>query len=116
MMQAPACVTERYTKVRRKHRGVLDGIPAQAECLNRVQPRRTCPMKTFVSLSAALITATMLTVGAQAASPQAPASTTTPAASMQTADTMMVVSHGYAHVRKEANTKSQILATLKKGT
>ena len=73
-------------------------------------------MKTFVSLSAALITATMLTAGAQAASPQTPASTTVPAASMQTADTMMVVSHGFAHVRKEANTKSPILATLKKGT
>src|SRR5262245_37503651 len=70
------------------------------------------PMKTFISLSAALVTAAMLTTAANAASPQTSAPKTTPPASMQTADTSMVVSHGYAHVRKEANTKSQILATL----
>ena len=73
-------------------------------------------MKTFISLSAAFITAAMLTTGAQAASPQTPASTATPPASVQTADTTMVVSHGFAHVRKAADTKSAILATLKKGT
>ena len=70
-------------------------------------------MKTFISLTAAVIAATMLTTAANA---QTSAPATTPATSMQSADTTMVVSHGYAHVRKEANTKSPILATLKKGT
>jgi uncharacterized protein YgiM (DUF1202 family) len=73
-------------------------------------------MKTFISLSAAVITAAMLTTAAQAASPQTPASIATAPASIETADTTMVVSHGYAHVRKDPNTKSEILATLKKGT
>jgi uncharacterized protein YgiM (DUF1202 family) len=73
-------------------------------------------MKKIISLSVAAIAAAMLTAGAQAASPQTPASTATPPASVQTADVTMVVSHGYAHVRKDPNTKSQILATLKKGT
>ena len=73
-------------------------------------------MKTFISFAAAAITAAMLTTGAQAASPQTPASTATAPASIETADVTMVVSHGYAHVRKDPNTKSQILATLKKGT
>jgi len=72
-------------------------------------------MKTIASLTAAAITALMLTTAAEAASPQAPAATVTSVA-VQTADTAMVVSHGYAHLRKDPNTKSPILATLKKGT
>jgi len=73
-------------------------------------------MKTFISISAAAITAAMLTTAAHAASPQTSAPTNNAPASIQTADVTMVVSHGYAHVRKDPNTKSQILATLKKGT
>lgn len=73
-------------------------------------------MKTFISLSAAIVTAAMLTSAVEAASPQTAASTTNAPNSVQTADTTMVVSHGYAHVRKDPNTKSPILATLKKGT
>jgi uncharacterized protein YgiM (DUF1202 family) len=73
-------------------------------------------MKKIVSLSAAAIVATMLTTAAQAASPQTSAPANSAPVSVQTANVTMVVSHGYAHVRKEANTKSQILATLKKGT
>src|SRR4051812_11754887 len=64
------------------------------------------PMKTFISLSVAAITAVMLTATAQAASPQTSASTNSAPASILTADTTMVVSHGYAHVRKAANTSS----------
>ena len=71
-------------------------------------------MKTILSLSAAAIAAMMLTGAAQAASPSAPS--TNALVSIQTADVMMVVSHGYAHVRKDPNTKSTVLATLKKGT
>ncbi len=73
-------------------------------------------MKSFISFSAAALTAAMLTTAAHAASPQTAAPANSAPVSIQTADTTMVVSHGYAHVRKEANTKSQILATLKKGT
>ena len=73
-------------------------------------------MKTFISISAAAITAAMLTTAAHAASPQTSAPTNNAPAYIQTADVSMVVSHGYAHVRKDPNTKSQILATLKKGT
>jgi len=73
-------------------------------------------MKTFIAISAAAITAAMLTTAAYAASPQTSAPTNNAPASIQTADVTMVVSHGYAHVRKDPNTKSQILATLKKGT
>ena len=73
-------------------------------------------MKTFISLSAAAIAAVMLTASAQAASPQTSAPAKSAPASILTADTTMVVSHGYAHVRKEANTSSPILTTLKKGT
>ena len=73
-------------------------------------------MKTFISISAAAITAAMLTTAAHAASPQTSAPANNAPASIQTADVTMVVSHGYAHVRKDPNTKSQILATLKKGT
>lgn len=72
-------------------------------------------MKKIISLSAAALAAMLLTGTAQAASPQTPAPSTT-TVSVQTADASMVVSHGYAHVRKDPNTKSQILATLKKGT
>ena len=73
-------------------------------------------MKRFISISAAAITAAMLTTAAYAASPQTSAPTNNTPVSVQTADITMVVSHGYAHVRKDPNTKSQILATLKKGT
>jgi uncharacterized protein YgiM (DUF1202 family) len=73
-------------------------------------------MKKLVSISAAAITAVLLTSAAYAASPQTSAPTTSAPAAIQTADVTMVVSHGYAHVRKDPNTKSQILATLKKGT
>jgi uncharacterized protein YgiM (DUF1202 family) len=72
-------------------------------------------MKKIVSLSAAAITALMLTGAAQAASPQTPPQSAGATVSVPTADVMMVVSHGYAHVRKDPNTKSQVLATLKKG-
>ena len=72
-------------------------------------------MKKIVSLSAAALAAVLLTGTAQAASPQAPAQPATPSVSAATADVMMVVSHGYAHLRKDPNTKSQVLATLKKG-
>jgi uncharacterized protein YgiM (DUF1202 family) len=74
------------------------------------------PMKKIISISAAAITAALLTASAQAASPQAPASTGNAPAVVQTADVAMVVSHATAHVRKDANTKSPVLATLKKGT
>jgi len=72
-------------------------------------------MNKIVSVSAAAIAAFMLTTAAQAASPQAPAPATGTAV-VETADATMVVSHGYAHLRKDPNTKSQIVATLKKGT
>ena len=72
-------------------------------------------MKTILSLSAVALTAVMLTSAAQAASPQTSPSSNV-RVSIQTADVMMVVSHGYAHVRKDPNTKSTVLATLKKGT
>jgi len=73
-------------------------------------------MKKIVSLSAAALAVVMLSAGAEAASPQTPAQPAGTSVSVPTADTMMVVSHGYAHLRKDPNTKSQILATLKKGT
>ena len=73
-------------------------------------------MKKIVSISAAAILAGMLTTAAHAASPQTPATSGNTAAVAQTAETAMVVSHATAHVRKDANTKSPILATLKKGT
>jgi uncharacterized protein YgiM (DUF1202 family) len=73
-------------------------------------------MKKLLSISAAAITAILLTSAAYAASPQTSAPTTGAPVAVQTADVTMVVSHGYAHVRKDPNTKSQILATLKKGT
>jgi len=73
-------------------------------------------MRKLVSYSAAMALSAVLFAGAaDAASPQ-----TTPSAAgttvVQTADVTMVVSHSYAHLRKEPNTKSDILATLKKGT
>jgi uncharacterized protein YgiM (DUF1202 family) len=72
-------------------------------------------MNKAISISAAAIVAAMLTTAAQAASPQAPATTNNSPAAEQTADVAMVVSHATAHVRKDPNTKSPILATLKKG-
>jgi uncharacterized protein YgiM (DUF1202 family) len=72
-------------------------------------------MKKIISISAAAILAGMLTTAAQAASPQTPATNGSAPAVEQTAETAMVVSHATAHVRKDANTKSPILATLKKG-
>src|SRR3954470_10894572 len=73
------------------------------------------PMKTIISISTAAIVAAMLTTAAYAASPQSSAPANNAPVSVQTAATTMVVSHGYAHVRKDPNTKSQILGTLKKG-
>jgi uncharacterized protein YgiM (DUF1202 family) len=73
-------------------------------------------MKKMISLSAAALLAVLLTGAAQAASPQVPAATGSPALSHQAADVAMVVSHSTAHVRKDPNTKSPVLATLKKGT
>ena len=73
-------------------------------------------MKKIVSLSAAALTAVLLAGAAQAASPQTPARPAGTSVSATTADVMMVVSHGTAHLRKDPNTKSPILATLKKGT
>jgi uncharacterized protein YgiM (DUF1202 family) len=72
-------------------------------------------MKKIISISAAAIAVAMLTTATQAASPQAPGTTGSTPAVVQTADVAMVVSHGYAHVRKDPNTKSPVLATLKKG-
>jgi len=72
-------------------------------------------MKKILSISAAALAVAMLTTGAEAASPQSTPAKNAPV-SVQTADTTMVVSHGYAHVRKGPDTKSAILATLKKGT
>jgi uncharacterized protein YgiM (DUF1202 family) len=73
-------------------------------------------MNKIVSISAAAIVVAMLTTGAEAASLQAPASTGSMPAVVQTAEAAMVVSHATAHVRKDPNTKSPVLATLKKGT
>jgi uncharacterized protein YgiM (DUF1202 family) len=73
-------------------------------------------MKKIATLSAAAITAVLMTGAANAASPSTPAASTNAPVAVQTADVTMVVSHGYAHLRKDPNTKSQILATLKKGT
>lgn len=73
-------------------------------------------MKKLLSISAAALTAVLLSTAAEAASPSAPAAATNAPVAVQTADTTMVVSHGYAHLRKDPNTKSQIVATLKKGT
>ncbi|MDQ7247046.1 SH3 domain-containing protein [Dongia sedimenti] len=72
-------------------------------------------MQKILSLSAAAFAAVMLTTAAEAASPRAAAPIDSAPTSIRTADVTMVVSHGYAHVRKDPNTKSQILATLKKG-
>ena len=72
-------------------------------------------MKKIATLSIAAATALLLGGAAQAASPQTPAPSTV-AVSVQTASTMMVVSHATAHLRKSPNTKSPILATLKRGT
>ena len=68
------------------------------------------------SLAVAAVATVLMAAGTQAASLQSPVPTTLPAVTVATADVMMVVSHSYAHLRKEANTKSDILATLKKGT
>ena len=66
--------------------------------------------------TAAVIGASLMAGTAQAASTNsATAAAATP--TVQTAaDVTMVVSHSYAHLRKEPNTKSEIVATLKKGT
>ena len=73
-------------------------------------------MKKFVSLSLAAAIAVMLGSAAEAASPQTPTPATGAAMSLRTANTAMVVSHATAHLRKSPNTKSPILATLKRGT
>jgi len=77
-------------------------------------------MRKLVSLSAVAplafaASAVLFAATADAASPQtAPATTSVDV--VRTADVTMVVSHSYAHLRKEPNTKSDVLATLKKGT
>jgi uncharacterized protein YgiM (DUF1202 family) len=72
-------------------------------------------MHKLVSLSAMALSAVLFASAADAASPQS-----TPAIgsiqAVNTADVTMTVNHSYAHLRKEPNTKSTILATLKKGT
>jgi len=73
-------------------------------------------MRTTTLLTAAAIGAFALTGPglALAASPQS--GTPSLGETAQTmADVMMQVSHAYAHLRKEPNTKSPIVATLKKG-
>jgi uncharacterized protein YgiM (DUF1202 family) len=72
-------------------------------------------MRKLVSFSAVALSAVLFAGAADAASPQA-APATAGAQVIRTADVMMVVSHSYAHLRKEPNTKSAILTTLKKGT
>lgn len=67
------------------------------------------------SWTIAAVSAVMLAGAAQAAAPQSPAPALT-ATAQTSADTMMLVGHSYAHLRKEPNTKSSILATLKHGT
>jgi uncharacterized protein YgiM (DUF1202 family) len=72
-------------------------------------------MRKLVSYSAMVLSAVLFAGAADAASPQTAPST--PATTVvRTADVTMVVSHSYAHLRKEPNTKSEIVATLKKGT
>jgi len=72
-------------------------------------------MRKLVSYSAVALSAVLFAGAADAASPQSvPAAGGTTV--VRTADVTMVVSHSYAHLRKEPNTKSDILATLKKGT
>jgi len=72
-------------------------------------------MRKLVLTSATMLSAVLLAGAADAASPQTAPSTTV-ATVVRTADVTMIVNHGYAHLRKEPNTKSDILATLKKGT
>jgi uncharacterized protein YgiM (DUF1202 family) len=67
------------------------------------------------SWTIAAVSAVMIAGAAQAASLQSPSplsSATVEAA----AQTWMMVGHSYAHLRKEPNTRSPILATLKQGT
>ncbi|HVZ01128.1 MAG TPA: SH3 domain-containing protein [Dongiaceae bacterium] len=77
-------------------------------------------MRKLVSLSATAasalaLSAVLLAGAADAAAPQS-APATAAVDVVRAADVTMVVSHSYAHLRKEPNTKSGILATLKKGT
>ena len=73
-------------------------------------------MRKFASWSVMALSAVAFAGAAQAASPQATSAATQATTTREAADVMMVVNHSYAHLRKEANTKSTILATLKKGT
>jgi len=72
-------------------------------------------MRKVVSFSAMVLSAALFAGAADAASPQT-APSAIGATVVTTADVTMVVNHSYAHLRKEPNTKSDILATLKKGT
>ena len=72
-------------------------------------------MRKLFSYSAMALSAVLFAGAADAASPQTPPSSSGTTV-VQTADVTMVVNHSYAHLRKEPNTKSDILATLKKGT
>jgi uncharacterized protein YgiM (DUF1202 family) len=74
-------------------------------------------MRKLVSLSAMAPLALSAVLFAGAADAASPLSTLAPTAAVtvNTADVMMTVNHSYAHLRKEPNTKSDIVATLKKG-
>jgi uncharacterized protein YgiM (DUF1202 family) len=72
-------------------------------------------MRKLVSLSAMVLSAALFAGAADAASPQSTPAPTG-AVTVNTADVTMTVNHAYAHLRKEPNTKSDIVATLKKGT
>jgi uncharacterized protein YgiM (DUF1202 family) len=69
-----------------------------------------------IAIAVATIGSLMLAGAAQAAAPQSVASPTPPAFVQTSNDVTMVVSHPYAHLRKAPDTKSAVLATLKKGT
>ena len=72
-------------------------------------------MHKLVLVSAMALSAALFAGAADAASPQSPVAATA-TVTANTADVKMTVNHSYAHLRKEPNTKSDIVATLKKGT
>jgi uncharacterized protein YgiM (DUF1202 family) len=69
-----------------------------------------------IAIAVAAVGSLMLAGAAQAAAPQSITPTTPPALLQTATDATMVVSHSYAHLRKGPDTKSAVLATLKKGT
>ena len=72
-------------------------------------------MLRIASWTISAVSAVILAGAAQAASPQLPSPALT-ATAQTAANTMMLVGYSYAHLRKDPNTKSPILATLKHGT